>query len=347
MSIELLPLEDMSDQAWDELLFQMPDWRIFQTSAWLRFIEATQGAKLLRLGVYDAGQLVGCWAAGKLHKGGLRIIGSPMRGWNTPYMGAASHDLPAMELLKAWRRFLENHHIHHAQVTHPRFTHDMGVAVGFRTVQHGTFVCPIPPTEEGILKQFHQSCREATRRARRRGVEVENTDAPTFIDHFYYQLEDVFGKQGMHPTFSKARMATLWRIMKPTGRLLTFWAKLHGNVIATGIYLVGNHWLLSINSSSLRSAQKSYPNELIRLEAMKMGADRGCSFHDLGGRGDYKMKFGTHFEGYHDLLYFTRPWIAWARAAYGTIKLMQLRRGLRKEVMPPRPPLPVEHSFEE
>ena len=92
----------------------MPDWRIFQTSAWLRFIEATQGARLLRLGVYDAGQLVGCWAAGKLHKGGLRIVGSPMRGWNTPYMAAASHDLPSMELLKAWRRFLEDHHIHHA-----------------------------------------------------------------------------------------------------------------------------------------------------------------------------------------------------------------------------------------
>ena len=48
MSMEVLPLDDISDQAWDELLFGMPDWRIFQTSAWLRFIEEAQGARLLR-----------------------------------------------------------------------------------------------------------------------------------------------------------------------------------------------------------------------------------------------------------------------------------------------------------
>jgi len=116
-------------------------------------------------------------------------------------------------------------------------------------------------------------------------------------------------------------------------------------VIATGIYLVGNHWLLSINSSSLRSAQKSYPNELLRLVAMKAGAERGCVFHDLSGLGDYKVKFGAHIESYYDLLYYKQPWIAWARKGYAAIKSMGMRRGVFEEPLPPRPPLPADHQF--
>jgi hypothetical protein len=346
MSIELVPMENVSDQAWDECLFQMPDWRIFQTSAWLRFIEETHGARPLRLGIHDDGRLVGCWPAGTFSRGVLRIVGSPMRGWNTPYMGPACRELPSLELLKAWRRFLEQKRFHHAQVTNPNLSYDAAVQAGFRMVHHITYVCPIPSTEEGILLQFNRSSRKAVYRAQRLGVEVEITDNPSFVDHYYYQLEDVFGKQGLVPTYSKSCVRALWRIMKPTGRMFTIWAKRKGEVLATGIYFLGHQRFMSFGSASLRSTQDCHPNELVRLLSMKIGAEHGCSTYDMSGGGDYKAKFGAHLEDYFDLLYFKRPWVAWARKGYGKIWALRTRRGLFRQVMQPRPPLAVDHQFE-
>jgi hypothetical protein len=347
MNLELRSLNGISDEEWDEMLLAMPDWRIYQTSAWLRFLEETQGVQPLHLGVFDGDRQVGCWAAAAFSMGPLRLIGSPMRGWTTPYMGPACDNLPAYELLMAWRRYLKKNRIHPAQVDHPRFYLEAGQAAGLTPLEEGTFMCPLPSTEEEILAQFHDSCRKAARRAQRRGVVVENTDNPAFIDHFYYQLEDVFGKQGIRPTYPKSRIQALWNHLKPTGRLLTLWALWEGQVIGTGIYLIGNQWLLSFASSSLRQTQKHFPNEIIRLMSMTMGSAGGCVAYDLSGRGDYKAKFGAHLETYYDWLYYSGRWGHYVRNAYALFRKLRLRRGIRKEVMPPRPPLSVDHVFQQ
>lgn len=292
MNITIRPVDNNIAANWDKTLMQFSDWSVYQTEAWLRFLEMTQSVEIIRLGVFSDGQLCGLWPAGKFCKGPFRLLGSPMKGWTTSQMGPACNDLNAVDLLKAWYKFIWANGYHHAQVSHPKFAPEIAKQAGFDVVEGATFICQIPPTEEGILEQFHKSCREATRRALRRGIEVENTDNHSFVDHFYYQLEDVFGKNGLKPTFPKLRVESLWKIMKPTGRLLTIWAKYEGKVVGTGFYLISNKTLHAYSSTSLRSCQKYYPNEPIRLLAMKLGAEKGCVMHDLTGRGDYKAKFG-------------------------------------------------------
>jgi hypothetical protein len=346
MDIIIRPVDNNVAANWDEVLMRYPDWSIYQTQGWLEFIEQTQNVTTLKLGIYANNQLCGLWPAAEFHKGPFRLLGSPMKGWTTPQMGPASKELNAIDLLKAWRRFIQQSGYHHARVSHPIFTADIARQADLTTVEEGTFICPIPTTEEGILAQFHKSCREATRRAFRHGVEVENTSNPSFVDHFYYQLEDVFGKQGLKPTFPKSRVETLWRIMKPTGHLLTIWAKYKGKIIGTGFYLISNKTLYAYSSSSLRSYWKCYPNEPIRLLAMKMAAEKGCIVHDLNGRGSYKAKFGAHLELRYRTLFFRNALLPIARRIYAWIFHLRQRREGFGVVMPPRPALEVGYKFD-
>jgi hypothetical protein len=353
MTLTIRPVDEAVARAWDDLLMKSPNWSVFQTENWLQFLQETQNVQPLKLGIYAGDRLEGLWAAAEFRKGPFRLVGSPMRGWTTPRMGPAvipdgedGEGADPLFLLAAWRKFLVQHKVDHAETSHPSFTDEAAREEGLEIVRGTTFVCPIPPTEEGILAQFHQSCREAARRSLRRGVTVENTDNPAFVDHFYYQLEDVFGKQGLKPTYPKSRVEALWRLLKPTGHLLTLWALHEGCVIGTAFYLLGNRTLHAYSSASLRVAQKHYPNEPIRLVAMKLAAEKGCVAHDLAGGGEYKRKFGAAPVSRDQLLYHRNFVTRMARGLYaGLFRLRQKRAGVGSP-MAPRPPLPASHRFE-
>ena len=322
------------------------NWSIYQTSAWLGLIEETENVRPLWLGIFRGEKLQGLWAGAEIRKGPFRLFGSPMRGWMTAYMGAASNDVEPLELLKAWRIYLLKNGYHHAEVHHPSFTAEIAIQAGFQAVKGDTYVSPLPSTEEEILRQFTRTCCKTIRKSVKHGVEVENTDDPSFIDHFYYQMEDVFGKQGLKPTFPKSQVQALWRRFKPTGQLITVWAKREGKVIATDISIIGNRVLHAYAWTSLRSAQEHSPNEPVHFLVMKIAAQRGCIRHEICGGGDYKVKFGVHLESAYSVLYFRNALLPIARQWYAAIfSLWQKRRGV-DALMPPRPALNIDHCFD-
>jgi CelD/BcsL family acetyltransferase involved in cellulose biosynthesis len=264
----------------------------------------------------------------------------------TAYMGAAGSGLEPLELLKAWRVFLLESGYHHAEVGHPAFTGEIAKLAGLEALEGDFYVSPLPSTEEEILAQFKKSCREAIRKSVRHGVEVENTDDLSFVDHFYYHIEDVFGKQGLKPSFPKSQVKALWRRFKPTGRLITVWAKRQGKVIATEISIIGNRVLHAYSWASLRSAQEHSPNELVQLLAMKIAAQKGCIRHEICGGGDYKRKFGAHLEPAYRVLFYRNTFLPIGRRIYaGIFSLRQRRKGVGA-IMPPRLALEVGHKFD-
>ncbi len=346
MDVTIRPVANEITANWDKILMGFSNWSIYQTDAWLGFLEETENVHPLRLGIFQGGELKGFWAGAEFRRGPIRLLGSPMRGWMTAYMGAASNDLAPLELLKAWRVYLLENGYHHAEVSHPTFTGILAKQAGLEAVEGNTFVSPLPSTEEEIFAQFKKSCREAIRKSVRHGVEVENTDDPSFVDHFYYHIEDVFGKQGIKPTFPKLQVKALWKRFKPTGRLITVWAKREGKVIATEISIIGNRTLHAYGWASLRSAQEHSPNEPVQLLAMKIAAQKGCVRHEICGGGDYKIKFGAHLEPSYSVLFYRNALLPIGRRMYAWMfHLRQRRKGVGVE-MPPCPALEVGHKFD-
>ena len=82
--------------------------------------------------------------------------------------------------------------------------------------------------------QASQKCETETEKS---GVTIEEASDEDFAEEYYDQLKDVFGKQGLVPTYDLARVRQLIKHLRPTGRLLLLRARnAEGRCIATGIY---------------------------------------------------------------------------------------------------------------
>jgi hypothetical protein len=125
------------------------------------------------------------------------------------------------------------------------------------------------------------------------GVTVEFTDDENFIDIYYTQLISVFKKDGLVPTYSIDRVRQLWNHLKPANRLLTSWAKINNEIIATRIDVRGNNWLRSFGSASRQDTLHYCPNELLRYFVMSWAGQYGLRYYDMVGGGTYKAKFNA------------------------------------------------------
>src|SRR5512136_1820439 len=90
--MEVRILENEEVRGWDSLVKQFPGHTLFHTAEWLSFLEATFHLQKLPLGLYRNGRMVGLFPALLDHKGPFKILGSPLTGWWTPYMGPLIDD---------------------------------------------------------------------------------------------------------------------------------------------------------------------------------------------------------------------------------------------------------------
>jgi len=61
--------------------------RVCQTPQWQQFLRTSQQAEPVLAEVLREGQRVGFFTGAIVRKAGLPILGSPLRGWTTSYMG--------------------------------------------------------------------------------------------------------------------------------------------------------------------------------------------------------------------------------------------------------------------
>src|SRR6185436_8419121 len=72
---------------WDKILASSDEAIVFQSSGWLRFLaEALPGEPVFGV-LTESKQKLGYVCGLKVRKFGLPVLGSPFRGWSTPYMG--------------------------------------------------------------------------------------------------------------------------------------------------------------------------------------------------------------------------------------------------------------------
>src|SRR5215210_468891 len=82
--IERLPYDPVS---WEATLVGYPDAEVFHSPGWLDFLGASQGAEPVIAVVRDDGRVSGHFVGAIVRRFGIRILGSPLRGWGTQSMG--------------------------------------------------------------------------------------------------------------------------------------------------------------------------------------------------------------------------------------------------------------------
>jgi hypothetical protein len=283
---------------WDEL-DRLADRTVFQTREWLEFIAETQNGTPVVAELRYGGALAGYFSGVLIRKLGVRILGSPFPGWTTPYIGF--NLLPgtitrrqATEGLRLWA--FGQMGCWHFEVSDWQFRNEGTVADRLELEPSETYDSDLTQTEEELLGRMRNSCRWSIRKAEKSGVTIEEAVAAGFADEHYVQLQDVFARQGLNPTYGVERVRALVRRLHPTGRLVLLRARNpEGRSIATGIYPAFNQLAHLWGTASLRAEQHWRGNDLMHWYALRYLKRMGVKHFNWGGsggHGHYKEKYG-------------------------------------------------------
>jgi hypothetical protein len=291
MKLERLKLADVD---W-ERLDALPDRVVFQTREWIEFISRSQPAEPVIAELTDGTSIAGYFTGLAVRRYGFRILGSPMPGWTTQFMGfnlesGVSRRAAAEALLEFTFGPL---HCLHLEIRDRNLTLADVEGLGFDHTPWRGLEVDLRPPHDDIFAAMKSACRRAIRKSEREGVVIEEAHDIGFADDFYAQLEDVFAKQSLVPPYGVERVRELIRAVHPSGRLLLLRARNpEGACIATGIFPAANRAMHFLAGASWREHQHLRPNEAVMWHAMRYWKSRRIEVCDLGGYMDYKRKYG-------------------------------------------------------
>ena len=283
-------------------LDRFADRTVHQTPEWLSFLAETQRAEPVVLRLHRGVEELGWFTGAISRRAGVRILGSPMRGWMTSHMG---FNLVDDSQVDEATRTLADHAFGelgcwHVEVMDRRFAAGRGRPEGFASTPLHTLEVPLVADDE-LLGAMTSHGRRDVRKSLRTGVLIEEVEGedPSFVEQYQALATTVFAKRGRRPPHSAARVQALVRHVHPAGRLLLLRARTpSGEVAAAGLFagLPGGTAYFTLQASD-PSQHRWYPNEAMVWEAMRRWRDRGAVRFDLGGRQpgsptDFKRKFG-------------------------------------------------------
>lgn len=296
---------------------------VFVTPAWIRFVQQDSHAEPVLVRITDEDGFVGYFVGMTVTKFGVRILGSPFSGWSTCHMGILTDRVEEKcdilhQLVPYLYRLTKCLYM---QISDRDICVEQAQQAGFDAKQTGTLELSIDMDDAGLMKQMKVDCRNFVRQFERRGARLEVAQPDdTFAEQYYTQLEDVFAKQGLVPTYSLQKVKTLLAAMKDTGNLLCLRViSPDERCIATSIFLGNKHKCYFWGGASFRPDQHYRPNEYMIYTAMRYWRDRGCTVFDMVGIRDYKRKFGSQ-EAYYATLTFTKiPFLSTAKNLAGKL----------------------------
>jgi hypothetical protein len=286
---------DLNHVPW-KVLDQFEDRTVFQTLPWLNFVAQTQAAEPVVAVVKEDNCTLGYFTGLIVRKGGFKILGSPFKGWTTAYMGFnLLPGVPRYRVLQALPSFaFRDLGCHYLEIVERRIRKDDYSDLSYAVQDLASFESDLTKSEEELFAGMRRQCQQCIRKAEKCGVVIEEAHDVDFADDYYAQLKDVFAKQSLVPTYGIDRVRELIKCVYPSGHLLLLRARNpKGLCIATGIFPAFNDTMIAWGAASWREHQNLRPNELLWWYAMRYWKARGVKKFDMGGRGEYKRKYGS------------------------------------------------------
>lgn len=299
---------DLQLSFWGDILDTFKDRTIFQTPSWMSFIAETQNAEPIFAAVKDGSRTAGYFSGLIVRKFGFKILGSPLPGWTTSYMGMNLSPGVSRRLgLEAVVRLaFEELSCVHIEIMDRQISVNDARELGFEIRTFAGFEIDLRASEDQLFANMTSACRRCIRRAEKCGVIIEEAHDHGFADDYYAQLQEVFRKQSLVPPYGIDRVRALIAHLLDTGHLLLLRARNPlGQCIATGIFPAMNDTMYFWGGASRRDSLGYRPNEVLHWHAMKYWKARGVTRYDMGGGGEYKRKYG----GYEIAV----PWIRKSR----------------------------------
>ncbi|MHC4470419.1 MAG: lipid II:glycine glycyltransferase FemX [Planctomycetota bacterium] len=312
-------------QQWDEVVESFPDYSVFHTSAWLRSLCAEHKLKMLLVALEREGRYVAAWPSLAMRKGPFRILGSPLPGWSTAYMGPLIE--PGTDPQPVLEAFLKRSPLRRWSYFNCRvFDHEREVDLAPFGLERGhreeTYLIDLTQEEEQIWKNLKGACRTRVRKATKLGVEIRTEQDDSFIDEFWSMAREVFARTGIEPNFSRSLLETVYRELSAAGRVHVSSAYLDGQRISVLVLPYNGHTMYYWAGATFDQYRSLPAGNLLHWEAICSAKRLGLEHYDFinvsdrGGGGQFKRSFrpervavATHWEGSrHKLIGMLKEW---------------------------------------
>ncbi len=289
---------DIKDMPW-ERLSAFVGANTFQTLPWIDFLADFEGAEPVIAAVQLNGQVQGYFMGLITRKLGLKILGSPFRGWNTYFMGF--NLMPGVsyrEVLQAFPSFaFDELKCHFLMIIDSNLQGGEWQGLSYQMRKFENFAIDLTKSEAELFANMKgNNCRRAIRNAIKNGVVIEEATDLDFAVEYYAQYQEVMQRQSLAPLYGVDFVREMIDHLLPTGNLLLLRARnSEGVCIATHIDLVFNKVAIYWGGASWKKYQNLHPNELIYWYCMKRVKSMGAEvLHLADTKKQFKQKFGAY-----------------------------------------------------
>ena len=302
-TFNLIPFVDVNKEEY----YSFKNKSVFTTFPWLEFVKEDSKGDPVIVRISDDRGLVGYFTGLIVKKAGVKILGSPFNGWSTCHMGIDTEYIDEKcDIINELIPFLyEKTNCGFIQIIDRDITVKKATEYGFNSESIGTLELNIDLDNDALFKQMKTDCRNFIRQFERRGARIEFAKPnDAFAEDYYKQLEDVFAKQGLVPTYSKDKVKKLLKNLADSEQVLCLRViSPDERCIATSIFLGYGNKSYFWGGASYRPDQHYRPNEYMIWTAMQYWREKGCKIFDMVGIRDYKRKFGSHDVQYASLIF--------------------------------------------
>ena len=304
-------IELTGESDWDILVSSFQHRTVFHSFAWLTVLQATHGLKLLLVKARRNNRCVGLWPLLQMRKGPLKIIGSPLPGWSTPYLGPLFDDSGSSRgVLSALleHRLLRGSAYFACKVMDPDDRRIDLTDFGFsQTLRYDTYRLDLTKSEDELWNGFRRECRNHVRKAQKMHVEIREETSPEFIEDYWAMTEETFAKSGVTPTHNRRFIEELWRIGQPRDIVRALSAFHDGQRVSTIVLPHDDRAMYYWGGASYLKYRNLSASNLLQWEGIKLAKRLGKTTYDFisttGGPGQFKQSFGpeavniaTHWE---------------------------------------------------
>jgi hypothetical protein len=333
--MELALIEDENAASWDDGISSHGAAYFYHGSGWIRFLQETQKALPLRFRIVEQGKAVGYLAGLLVRKGPLTILGSPLSGWFTEYMGPipdSGFDISAF--LPAVDRWCRRHGVHQIEMGSPLLAEEAMRQAGYDVLAWKTFRVRLSADETRMWSALEGKARNRIRKALSYGLRVEDCGDSAFAGEHFDMLLDVYAKQNRLPPQSADYFRSLLRNLAPYGQLFCLRVKQGERTVASGFFPHDRRRVYSLSTASRREDQHLCPNDLLHWTVMTLAGRMDLEEYRLGD--NYRIpEHGGHFKDKFNgeatpVLRFVKNYSLLAKYGRGAYKrLINARQSLR------------------
>lgn len=290
---------------------EFDDCVIFTTKQWLKFLEYNKYFSLtpLFLEIRNNGEKLGFFVGCIFYKFGIKICGSPFRGWNTPNMGCVLRSNISVEeritiIQEVWKNMKKNHNVHYMEIIDPKILFEKTKGISnddMHVCECKNLESDISISEEDILKGYTKHCKKNIKQFKNRGGYVlPAKNIEKFIDIYYSQLQETFASQKMKPSYDKGTVKECINAVmniSPQNLLLLQAFNSEGICVGTTIsFAFGDvaYTFGSGNDKRYRLNQGFYLRYCVMCHWHKLGYKR----YDFMGMRQYKLDFNPKIINY-------------------------------------------------